>query len=143
MVAVVVGRDPVRVEGLDAFRKALKALGDGAAGKQLRLALNEASAFIIDRTRPLMPSLTGRARRSLKARSSQNTVRVAYGGKVAPYVPWLDYGGRVGPARSVHRPFVREGRYLYPTLGKHRAEFERLLDDALADVARSVGIEVD
>ncbi len=137
------GRDAVRVDGLDQFRKALKVLGGSALGKVLRTALNEASTFVIDRARPLIPAVSGRARKSLKARSSQNAVRVVVGGKAAPYYPWLDYGGNVGVNDSAHRPFISEGRYLYPTLGKHRDEFERILTSALADVAREAGIEMD
>jgi hypothetical protein len=138
----VPGRDRVAVEGLEQFRRALRTL-DGSLGKVLRLALNEGSALIIDRARPLIPARTGKARRSLKAASSQNTVRVRVGGRAAPYYPWLDYGGNVGRNDSAHRPFISDGRYLYPTLGKYRAEFERILNDALVDVARQAGVDVD
>lgn len=136
------GRDAIRVDGLDQFRKALKAL-DGNLGKALRVALNDASTFVIEKARPLIPSLTGKARKSLKARSSQNTVRVAVGGKAAPYYPWLDYGGNVGKNDSAHRPFISEGRYLYPTLGENRAAFEKILTDSLRDVARTAGIDME
>ncbi len=136
------GREAVRVDGLDQFRRALKAL-DGNLGKGLRVALNTASTFIITEARPLIPVLSGKAAKSLKARSSQNTVRIAVGGKAAPYYPWLDYGGAVGVAGSIKRPFIGEGRYLYPTLGKNRAQFEKILTDALAEVARSAGIDME
>lgn len=139
-----VSRDAVRVDGLDQFRRALKTLDDASAlGKLLRVSLNAASTLIIDRARPLIPTLTGKAAKSLKARSTQNTVRVAVGGRAAPYYPWLDYGGAVGPADSVRRPFIPEGRYLYPTLGRHQAEFEKILQDGLRDVARAAGIDME
>jgi hypothetical protein len=137
------GRSAVRVDGLSDFRKAMKVLGGSALGKVLRKALNESATFVIDKARPLIPAVSGRARKSLKARSSQDAVRVVVGGKAAPYYPWLDYGGSVGVNDSAHRPFISEGRYLYPTLGKHRDEFERILTDALADVARQAGVETD
>lgn len=136
------GREAIRVEGLDAFRRALKKL-DGDLGKMLRVSLNAASTLIIDKARPLIPTLTGKAAKSIKARSSQNTVRIAVGGKAAPYYPWLDYGGSVGRNGSAHRPFISEGRYLYPTLSKHRGEFQAILDEGLRDVARAAGLEVD
>ncbi len=136
------GREAIKVDGLDQFRRALKKL-DGNLGKMLRVSLNSASNLIIDKARPLIPRLTGRAAKSLKARSSQNTVRIAVGGKAAPYYPWLDYGGNVGKGDSAHREFIAEGRYLYPTLGRHRAEFEAVLQAGLADVARAAGLDVD
>lgn len=136
------GRDRVAVDGLDQFRKALKVL-DSSLGKVLRLALNEGSALIIDKARPLIPTRTGRAARSLKAASTQNTVRIRVGGRAAPYYPWLDYGGRVGVNDSAHRPFISDGRYLYPTLALYRGQFERILNDALTDVARQAGLDVD
>ncbi len=136
------GREAVRVDGLDQFRRALKAL-DSTLGKGLRVALNSASTFIIEEARPLIPSLTGKARKSLKARSSQNTVRVAVGGKAAPYYPWLDYGGAVGVNDSAKRPFISDGRYLYPTLGKNRAQFEKILTDSLREIARGAGIDME
>jgi len=132
----------VGVKGLTEFRKSLRTI-DKDLGKGLRKALNTASDFIIGQARPLIPRKTGKAAKSLKARSSQEAVRIVVGGKAAPYYPWLDYGGNVGKDNSAHRPFISEGRYLYPTLGKHRAEFERLLQGALTDVARGAGIDVD
>lgn len=132
----------VQVEGLTQFRRSIRQL-DKELGKGLRAALNACSTFLIEQARPLVPKVSGKAQRSMKARSSQDSVRIAVGGKAAPYYPWLDYGGRTGRGGSAHRPFIPEGRYLYPTLGKHRATFDRILAEGLADVARSAGIEVD
>jgi hypothetical protein len=65
------------------------------------------------------------------------------GGKKAPYMPWLDFGGKTGIHKSVHRPFYKEGRYLYPTLGRIRPDIEKALGSALVAVARDAGLEVD
>lgn len=136
------GKQAVRVEGLDELRKTLRVLG-GDLGKGLRAALNTASNFLIDTARPLIPRRTGKAAASLKARSSQNTVRIVVGGKKAPYYPWLDYGGNVGRGDTAHRQFISDGRYLYPTLAKHEKEFAAILDGALTDVVRGAGLDVD
>lgn len=136
------GKEVVTVSGLVQFRKGLRQL-DSNLPKGLRVALNESSTFLIDKTRPLIPRRTGRAADSLKARSTQSAVRVGIGGKRAPYYPWLDYGGSVGRNNSVKRPFLKEGRYLYPTFRDHRAEFQKILESALVDVARGAGLEVD
>jgi hypothetical protein len=116
---------------------------DSEAPKALRLALNEAADFLIGETRKEIPKRTGNAAASLKARSSRTAVRIAVGGRKAPYYPWLDFGGKTGPNKSVKRRFYKEGRYLYPTLGKKRDEFTDVLRKALVKVAEESGAEVD
>ena len=103
--------EPIRVEGLKQFQKALKAV-DKNAPKGLRVALNLAAAEIIDTALPGVPRRTGRASATLKARSTQTAVRVAGGGNRAPYYPWLDFGGKVGRGGVVRRPYLKDGRYL-------------------------------
>lgn len=132
----------LEVEGLAGVQRSLRQIGPAAA-KGLRLALNEAADLLINKVTPQIPSRTGAARRSLKARSSQKAVRIAVGGKRAPYYPWLDFGGRTGRNRSVLRPFKAEGRYLYPGLRANRAEIEKLIERRLREVAEDAGLEVD
>ena len=133
----------VGVEGLAEFGRALRQL-DPEAAKGIRLAGNAAATLLVDRTRPGMPSVSGRARASLKARSTRTSARVGIGGKRAPYVPWLDFGGegRI-KGHPAHRPFIKEGRYLYPTLAKISPEIETVLVSALTDIARGAGLDVD
>jgi len=135
-------RATLEVEGLAQMQRSLRQIGPAAA-KGLRLALNEAADLLIDRVRPKIPSRTGAARRSLKARSSQKAVRIAVGGRRAPYYPWLDFGGRVGPGDSVVRPYIADGRYLYPGLRANRDEIQKLIDRRLREVAEDAGLEVD
>ncbi len=131
----------IGIEGLTQLQRGLRAIDKGAP-KQLRVALNEASDLLITRTRPLIPRLTGKAAASLKARSTRTSARVGMGGRRAPYVPWLDFGGRTGRRRSVVRTFYPEGRYLYPTLAKVRPEIETSLGNALTRVVRDAGLDV-
>lgn len=131
----------IAVEGLAEVNRALRKL-DKEAPKGLRLAGNEAASLLIDRTRPLIPRVSGRAAKSLAARSTRTSSRVAMGGPRAPYTPWLDFGGegrRRG--RPPARPFLKEGRYLYPTLRRVRPEIERTLDAALSQVIRDAGLD--
>lgn len=136
------GRDQVRIQGLAQFRRALRQL-DASLPRTLRVAMNEAAALLIRKAQPLVPRVTGKAANSMKVRSSQAAVRVAVGGNKAPYFPWLDFGGRVGRNDSARRPFITEGRYLYPTLRANRSEFDEVLEEALKGAARNAGIEVD
>jgi hypothetical protein len=132
----------IEVKGLREFQSALKQMDSGLP-KQLRITLNKASELVIDYAQARMPSRTGRARGSLKARSSQREARVALGGRRAPYAPWLDFGGqgRV-KGRPAPREFRRGGRYVYPGLEVNRAEVTELMSQALTDLAKSAGLEV-
>lgn len=135
-------RMTVDVKGLKEFNRSLKSL-DADLPKATRIALNGCSDFLIAKTLPLIPRRTGRAAKSLKAKSTRTSVRIGVGGKQAPYYPWLDFGGAVGKGRSVRRPFHTEGRYLYPTLRRNRDEFTKIMQGAILDVARGAGLDVD
>jgi hypothetical protein len=133
----------IQVEGLARLNRGLRRL-DSEAPKQLRLAHNEAADTLIEHTRPEIPSVTGAARRSLVARSTRTSARVAVGGKRAPYFPWLDFGGQGRrPGRPAPRQFLKEGRYVYPTLRRIRPQIEEQLQDALTAVIRNAGLEPD
>lgn len=132
----------IGIEGLAQFNRSLRML-DKEAPKALRIALNSAAELLIERTTPLIPRRTGAAAKSLKVRSTRTSARVGVGGRRAPYYPWLDFGGATGRNNTAKRPFYREGRYLYPTLGRVRPEIERQLGEALVAVAVDAGLDVD
>lgn len=136
--------DPIRIEGLRELRRAVKAI-DPQAAKELRLAFNEAADVVVSTARPRVPKRSGRAQASVKARSTQSAARVVGGGSKARHYPWLDFGGKVGPRRSVSRPFYSKGRYIYDAYYRARTsgEFDDLLVNGLKRVARSVGLDVE
>lgn len=131
----------IRVTGLKEFRSKVKE-ADAALPKQIRIVLNAAAGIVLDYAKPRIPSRSGRARGSVVARSTQKAVRVSVGGGRAPYYPWLDFGGRVGPGGSVRRPFIKEGRYLYPALRVKRQDVIEAMSTGLVDLVRSAGMEV-
>lgn len=133
----------IQVGGLAQLNRGLKAI-DSNAPKELRIALNSSAALLVDETRPTIPSDTGAARRSLVARSTRTSARVAVGGKKAPYFPWLDFGGegRV-KGRPAHRPFLKEGRYVYPTLRKVTPKIRSSLHESISAVIRNAGMVED
>lgn len=131
----------ITVNGLRELQKALKAAED-ATPKMLRIALNDVSAVVLDYARPQVPTRSGRAKGSMKARSTQREARISAGGSRAPWYPWLDFGGHVGREGSVVRPFYKEGRYIYPTLRQRHPEILEAMAAALAGVVRDAGLEV-
>jgi len=132
------------VDGLREFARDVSALSS-TAPRALRLALNEVADVVIGEARPKVPTLTGRAARSIRARSTRNAVRVTAGGDRAVYYPWLDFGGRVGRHGTAARAFLKEGRYLYPTYYEQRrsGEYDQILEQHLRRVAALAGLAVD
>lgn len=132
----------IHVTGLAEFGRGLRKL-DAEAPKALRIALNAAAEILIGETRKLIPTRTGKAAKSLVVKSTRTSARVGVGGKRAPYYPWLDFGGKTGRKKSVDRPFYKQGRYLYPTLGRIKPQIMEQLAADLAAVAKSAGLDVD
>jgi hypothetical protein len=134
--------DAVAIEGFREFRAALRAIGREAP-RALRVAGNEAADLVVTRARSSMPSRSGKARASVKAKSTQTAVKIASGGNRAPYVPWLDYGGAVGRNDTARRPFIADGRYVYPAYRESKDEFEKILQRVLQRVADEAGVVLD
>jgi hypothetical protein len=118
-----------------------------------------------------MPRQRGKARRSVKvkvvARRGFEGVQISEGGAVAPYTPWLDFGGTVGRGRrstarvtfhgrgrvtvqrggsrgsgSVVRPYIKDGRYLYPAYFRRYDDMVTATLDAVHRAATAAGLEV-
>lgn len=136
--------EPIRIDGLKEFQRNLKKL-NADLPKAVRVALNEAADVVVGAAVTRIPKRTGRAARSVKARSTRTAVRVSGGGNRAAYYPWLEFGGRVGRKKAVRRAFLPEGRYIYGAYADKRdsGEFGEVLQRALLDVVREAGIEVD
>lgn len=134
--------DPVRIEGLAELARSLRAVNSDLP-KALRLAANKAAGIVVAEAQRNVPRRTGRAAKSIKARSTRTAAKVTSGGPRAPYMPWLDYGGKVGRNDTAARPFIADGRYVYPAYRSKREEFERVLRESLADAARAGGLELD
>lgn len=130
----------IQITGLRDLTKALRQI-DKDLPKAVRLANNAAAQLVVDAAAPRVPVRSGRARRSVKARSTRTAARVAAGGKRVPYFGWLDFGGSTGINRSVRRPFLTEGRYIYPAYAQQRQEVLEVMAAELTAVANSAGLE--
>lgn len=134
--------DPIKITGLREFQRGLKQM-DGESQKQLRVVLNQAANVVATGAARRVPRKTGRAAASLRAQSSQREARVVGGSKKVPYYGWLDFGGRIGRDKSQRRPFVQSGRYMYPAFAANRDSIYKALQQALVDLARKAGLEVE
>lgn len=133
---------PIRITGLAEFNRNLRKL-DKNLPKALRLALNEAGEIVVESAKPQVPSDSGAAAGTVKAKSTRTSARVTGGSAKVPYYPWLDFGGRVGKHKSVQRPFISSGRYIYPGYTSNVDKIHEALTDALIRVAEQAGIHVD
>jgi hypothetical protein len=131
--------DTVVVRGLRDVQKALRDV-DRELGPELRKGLNEVAEIVASAARPLVPTRSGRARASIKVGSSQRAAQLKVGGTKAEYFPWLDFGGTVGRKHATRRPFIKEGRYIYPTLRKKRADVEDKLFEVVGRLTDRAGL---
>lgn len=132
-------QEVITIDGLREFQAKLKR-ADGQSQKELRLVLNDAAELIVVGARPLVPRRSGKAAGSVKARSTQRMAQVKAGGARVPYYPWLDFGGAVGRQNSIRRPFIKEGRYLYPTFIAKREPIRERLAAGLANLIQKAGL---
>lgn len=132
----------VQVEGLGEFRKALRD-ADRALGTALRKGLNEAGDVIVHDVRPDLPHKTGRLAASLRAQSTQREGRVVLGSARVPYAGFVEFGGRIvqhSQRRIIERPFVPQGRWLFPSAAKNRARIIDVLGGKVDELARKAGL---
>lgn len=135
----------IHVDGLKEFVRDLKKL-DADLPKMARLAGNEAAQRVVDYAKPLIPrgpGAGGHVRNTLRTRSTRTAARVSAGNRKMPYYGWLDFGGRVGKGRSVRRPFMQEGRYIWAQYAEHSDEVYAIYVRELLTVARAAGIDME
>lgn len=122
------------VKGLKEVRKALRDM-DPELVKAFKQEFRKVGEDVADDIRPTVPISDGKrrngrrvaggaARKSYKSTQSGTTTYVQMGSNTtAKYVPWLDFGGTLGPTggrrNTQTRPFIKEGRYLYPGIARN------------------------
>lgn len=110
---------------------------DKDAPKELRKVLRLASKRISTATRRKVPRKSGKARMSVQPRAESDGASIHIGGAKAPYYMFLDFGGTTGRGHRrggggvIKRPFIADGRYLYPTIGEERDDVNRDVTEAV------------
>lgn len=132
----------VEVDGIEAMRVALVLLAH-EADAQLDEVGNDTAEAVANRTRLLMPfgsAAGGHAKSSIEVeRFPGLRAEVKEGSARFPYVGWLDFGGFVGRHRSVHRPWLERGRYLFPSWATVRPDVEPSMHEHLREACRRSG----
>lgn len=144
----------VVVSGLRETLRGIKAM-ESMAPKELRDALKRVGQLVVDEARKGVPRRSGKAAGSIKARGNTKGVQIAVGGASAPYYPWLDFGGTVGPGHrpgraysgSVHRTYrgapYGKGRYLYPAIEENIEEVQDAFVSELNGLLSAHGMKAE
>lgn len=130
----------VRITGLREVASALRQI-DAELPKAMKQGFTDLADRVADRVRPKVPRRTGKAAESVKGRGTSRGGSIVAGGRAAAHYPWLDFGGRVGPNKSIERPFIREGRYIYPTLRESSTDIREETDELLTGLITKAGFE--
>lgn len=123
---------PIKVEGLKELQRTLGRLSKDAQ-KEVRAVNKSAAQIVADEAASRAPVRTGRLKRSIRALGQSRGATVKAGGARVPYAGWIEFGGRI--PRAV-RPFIREGRFLFPALERNRRRIEQMYLRELESVLR-------
>jgi hypothetical protein len=130
----------IKVEGIKEVNKALRSISKDAQ-KELSKGMKEIAEGVAKSAASRVPARTGRAASSIKPRGSTKGAALAFGGAKAEHYPWLDFGGSVGKDKSVKRPFIKEGRYVYPAIRENKDKVIEQFDDLMGKLAEKHGLD--
>lgn len=115
----------VKLDGADEAAAEIKRWAD-QLGPVIAKAADRFGDQVADTVRHRLPHLSGQLAGSVDVDTNDDGLDVSLGSGV-PYAGWIEFGGTRG------RPYVPNGRYLYPSALDAEAEFARLVGDAAAD----------
>lgn len=95
----------IKVEGAAELRRALRYIGDQGLKDALKDAHKSAAEAVVKRALPNVPVRTGRLRRSVRARGSQQDGRALAGTAAVPYAAAIHWGRKRGGVIK-GRPFL-------------------------------------
>jgi hypothetical protein len=139
----------VEVRGIRELNRAFRAV-DTDLSKELKSAFRAVAEHVVGIAQQRMPYKSGGAVKSVKPRASSTGAGIAFGGNAAPYEPWLDFGGSTGRGHkpkvagsgAIKRPFIKEGRYVYPAISESKDYTMDEVGKAIDSIARGAGFEV-
>jgi len=122
----------MRIRGVDEIVATLPRFGEKVMAASV-VPLRVAAEQTADETRIRLPRKTGRLAGSVRvANRKGRRQRVSMGRAKVPYAGWIEFGGN----RPHPRPFISEGRYLFPAAERHRAPLKHDLEKQTEHVIR-------
>ena len=123
----------VVVEGLPQLSRQLRAFGDKSLPKAFRAAGKTAAQLVADAARSAVPKRTGRLAASLRAAGQARGAVVREGSAKVPYAGPVEFGGW-----PQGRPFVKEGRYIFPAAKEREREVAALFEREVGRVVEQL-----
>lgn len=120
---------PADSTGVARLEAEIEKLGSGVERALLNVSADIADD-VLAYVRARIPRVTGRAAGTYVVGRSSTGTEITFGGPQAPYVPWLEFGGKAGRS-GAKRPYVPGGRYLYPGIRAVSEEWEQEIIRAL------------
>lgn len=117
----------VELVGADAAMADLKRWAD-ELGPAVAKAAEPFADRVADVVRGKVPVISGQLAGSVATSSTDDGVGVGYDGS-AEYAGWVEFGGTRG------RPYMPDGRWLYPTAEASSEEFAKVAADTATDTA--------
>lgn len=133
-MASFAGDATIRVDGLKELGRALKQLEDGLQ-KEIPRALKPIADRVADKAKSRINSKTGRLAASIRPYATQRAAGVRMGSKAVAYAGPVEFGGY-----PKGRPYIKEGRAIYPTFVEEAPRFEREMVEALSGLIRRTGL---
>lgn len=134
MARGLVGSDAVRIDGLRELSRSLKQVEAGLQ-KEIAGVFKKAADKVAGKARGRIKSKSGRLAASIRPYGTQRAAGVRMGKKAVPYAGVYEFGGY--PAG---RPFVKEGRAIYPTFKAEAENVRRDVAEGLADLIQKAGL---
>lgn len=120
---------PADYKGVAHLEEQIEKLGSSVERALLNVSQDIADD-VLSYVRARIPHVTGNAAGSYKVTQETHGTEISFGGPQAPYVPWLEFGGKAGRS-GASRPYVPGGRYLYPGIRSVSEDWEQEILKAL------------
>lgn len=135
--------EQVRIEGLRELRRTIRQIGDTELKDGMKNAHKRAADLVAKDAASRAPVKTGALKESIKSLGSQREAKVKGGKKKVPYFGFIDFGGTIKQTnRTISRPYMREGRMLYPALAAKRRQIAEEYSKEVETIFRSFGYRV-
>jgi len=123
--------DTIKIEGLRELQRTLKRLGDVDTVNAIKKLNRDAAQEAASKAQARVPVRSGKLRQSIRGSGQQAAGVVRAGTARVPYAGPVEFGGYPGD-----RPFVAEGRYIFPAIEEVRKELRTRYEKELARVLR-------
>ena len=135
----------IEIKGLGELKAKFKEL-EGKVPREMAKGFKALAETVASKVRSQMPS---KLAPTVKASGTQKGGAIKYASlkPVGPWkgnknvTGWWDFGGIIGKQQSNVHPAVKGGRFLYPAISAEHENTKKALDELLAGLFKSVGLE--